>query len=233
MTAMNDTEFDRALVASAFTLAAERGWSETSVTAAARAADLPLDRARARFMGRAGILARFGQIADQAALAHAANEGDNRDRLFDLMMRRIDVLQAHRAGVLALRDYLPLRPALTLMLGAATAGSMAWLLEAAGIPAGGVRGNLRVQGLTAAWLYVMRAWQSDESEDLGATMAALDRALDRAVQAEAWIRPNRGGTMADETMFDDTVADISAEPELPTGMPPVPPPFDAPDSPPI
>jgi len=135
--------------------------------------------------------------------------------------------------VLALREYLPLRPGLTLMLGAATAGSMAWLLEAAGIPAGGVRGNLRVQGLTAAWLYVMRAWQSDESEDLGGTMAALDRALDRAVQAEGWIRPSRDAAMADETMLDDTVADVSAEPEPPSEMLPVPPPFDAPDSPPI
>lgn len=228
MSAMNDTEFDRALVASAFTLAAERGWSETSVTAAARAADLPLDRARSRFMGRAGILARFGQIADQAALAHAANEGDNRDRLFDLVMRRIDVLQAHRAGVLALREYLPLKPGLTLMLAAATAGSMAWLLEAAGVPANGVRGSLRVQGMTAAWLYVMRAWQSDESEDLGGTMAALDRALDRAVQAEAWLRPSR-----DQAMADDMMADVSAEPEPPPEMLPVPPPFEAPESPPI
>ncbi len=229
MSAMNNTEFDRALVASAFTLAAERGWSETSVTAAARAADLPLDRARARFMGRAGILARFGQIADQAALAHAANEGDNRDRLFDLVMRRIDVLQAHRAGVLALRDYLPRHPGLAFMLTAATAGSMAWLLEAAGIPASGIRGSLRVQGLTAAWLYVMRAWQSDESEDLGATMAALDKALDRAVQAEGWLRRDRG-----EAAFDEMMPDVSAtDPEPLPEMPPEPPLSDAPDSPPI
>ena len=228
MSAMNDTEFDRAMVASAFSLAAERGWSETSVTTAARAADLPLDRARGRFMGRAGILARFGQIADQAALANAASEGDSRDRLFDVVMRRIDVLQAHRAGVLALRDYLPRHPGLTLMLTAATAGSMAWMLEASGIPAGGIRGGLRVQGLTAAWLYVLRAWQSDESEDLGATMAALDKALDRAVQAEAWLPRDR-----DQPLPDEMAADVSAEPEPPTEMLPVPPPFEAPESPPI
>ncbi len=230
--AMDDTEFDRALVSSAFTLAGERGWRGVSVTEAARAADLPLDRARGRFMGKAGVLARFGQIADQAALAHATSEGDNRDRLFDLVMRRVDVLQAHRAGVLALRDYLPRNPGLTLMLTAATAGSMAWLLEAAGIPASGVRGGLRVQGLTAAWLYTLRAWQSDESEDLAATMAALDKALDRAVQAEAWLRPGR-----EQPLPDDTAADTSMETEataaVPPDMLPVPPSFDAPDSPPI
>lgn len=204
MDAMDDTEFDRALVASAFTVAAERGWKAVSVAVAARAADLPLDRARSRLPGRDAILMRFGRIADQAALAYAASEGDNRDRLFDLVMRRIDVLQAHRAGVLALREYLPLRPGLTMMLGLATAGSMAWLLEAAGIPAGGLRGGLRVQGMVAVWLYTVRAWQSDESEDLSATMAALDKSLDRAVQAEPWLRFGRtADPLDDETPLED------------------------------
>ena len=209
MDAMDDTEFDRALIAKAFTLAADRGWKAVSVTVAARAADLPLDRARARFPGRSAILMRFGRIADQAALAHASSEGDNRDRLFDLVMRRIDVLQAHRAGVLALREYLPLRPGLTMMLGLATASSMAWLLEAAGVPAGGVRGNLRVQGLVAVWLYTLRAWQSDESEDLSATMAALDKGLDRAVQAEPWLRFGRAADPLDDDPLGDTpMADV-------------------------
>lgn len=209
MDAMDDTEFDRALIAKAFALAAERGWSAVSVTVAARAADLPLDRARDRFPGRGAILMRFGRIADQAALAHAASEGDNRDRLFDLVMRRIDVLQAHRAGVLALREYLPLRPGLTMMLGLATASSMAWLLEGAGVPAGGVRGGLRVQGLVAVWLYTLRAWQSDESEDLSATMAALDKALDRAVQAEPWLRFGRAADpLDDDPLGDMPLADV-------------------------
>jgi len=211
MDAMDDTEFDRALVASAFTVAAERGWKAVSVAVAARAADLPLDRARSRFPGRDAILMRFGRIADQAALAHAASEGDNRDRLFDLVMRRIDVLQAHRAGVLALREYLPLRPGLTMMLGLATAGSMAWLLEAAGVPAGGLRGGLRVQGMVAVWLYTLRAWQSDESEDLSATMAALDKSLDRAVQAEPWLRFGRtADPLDDEAMVDVPMSDMPA-----------------------
>ncbi len=184
---MDDAEFDRALVTAAFTLAADRGWPEVSVVEAARAADLPLDRVRARFVGRDGILGRFGRIADMAALAPAASEGTPRDRLFDLVMRRVDVLQAHRGGVLALRTYLPTRPALAAMLYAATLASMAWLLGAAGISTRGWRGGLRVHGLAAIWLATLRAWERDESEDLSATMAALDRGLDRAVRAEGWI----------------------------------------------
>ncbi len=202
---MDDTAFDAALVASAFSLAGERGWSAVSVTVAARAADLPLDRARGRFIGRAGILARFGRLADQHALAKATEEGSHRDRLFDLVMRRIDFLQTHREGVLALKTYLPRDPGLALMLGAATLASMAWMLEAAGVSARGLRGHLRTRGMLLVWLSTLRAWERDASEDLAATMAALDKALDRAARAEAWLHcgaPAREAAAADTPAGD-------------------------------
>ena len=115
-------------------MAAEQGWRSVSVAAAARAAGLPLARARERFPGRAAILLRFGRLADQAALAEAPSDGPARDRLFDLLMRRIDALQAHRAGVLALLRALPGEPPIALLLTLATRRSMRWMLEAAGIP---------------------------------------------------------------------------------------------------
>ncbi len=114
---MDDAEFDRALIAAAFQVAAEQGWRRLSVAAAARAGGLPLPRARERFPGRAAILLRFGRLADQAALADAPSEGPIRDRLFDLLMRRIDALQSHRGGVLALLRALPSEPPFALLLG--------------------------------------------------------------------------------------------------------------------
>src|SRR5690242_5704667 len=129
-TVMDDAAFDRALIAAAFQLAAEGGWRSVSVAAAARAAGLPLARARARFPGRSAILLRFGRLADQSALTDAALEGSVRDRLFGLLMRRIDVLQAHRAGVLALLHALPSEPPTALLLTLATRRSMRWMLEA-------------------------------------------------------------------------------------------------------
>jgi len=212
-----DAEFDRALVASAFALAGEQGWARLSVAAAARRAGLPLDRARARFPGRLALLARFGRMADQAALAEAASaeaptggvpelagaapglsgaggaDEPVRDRLFALLMRRIDVLAAHRAGVLALLRAAPADPPLALWLACATRRSMRWMLEAAGVGTRGLRGELRVKGLVAVWLWTVRAWQADESADLAPTMAALDGALARAERIAGWLG---GGTRA-------------------------------------
>jgi hypothetical protein len=187
---MDDNSFDQSLITAAFAQAARMGWPQVSVAAAARDANLPLERARARFAGRAGrdsILLRFGRLADEAALTGALTEGSPRDRLFDVLMRRFDALQAHRAGVTALLRALPANPPLALLLAAATQTSMAWMLEACGISAGGLRGLLRTKGLTAVWLYTARAWERDESADLSATMAALDRALARAERFGAWL----------------------------------------------
>src|SRR4051812_46878383 len=162
---MDDAAFDRALIAAAFQLAAEKGWRSVSVAAAARAGGLALAQAREQFPGRAAILLRFGRLTDQSALADPPPDGPARDRLFDLLMRRIDLLQAHRAGVLALLRALSGEPATALLLAVATRRSMRWMLEAAGITAFGARGELRMKGLLSVWLWTIRAWRTDESED--------------------------------------------------------------------
>ena len=102
--AMDDAEFDSALIAAAFQMAAEQGWRRVSVAAAARAAGLPLARARARFPGRAAILLRFGRLADQAALAEAPSRRAGARpavRPADAAHRRVAGASRRRAGAAA------------------------------------------------------------------------------------------------------------------------------------
>lgn len=184
---MDDTDFDTALIASALTLAGNEGWRSVSVANAARAAGLPLSQARVRFPSKAAILLGFGRMADEVTLEDATDEGPVRDRLFDLLMRRFDALQAQRAGILAVMRALPFDPCTAVLLACATRRSMRWMLEAAGASSTGLTGELRVRGLMAVWVWAMRTWERDESEDLTGTMAALDTALSRAEQAAGWL----------------------------------------------
>jgi ubiquinone biosynthesis protein COQ9 len=177
---MTDTDFDTALVTTAFRLAGEDGWHRVNAAAAARAAGLPVAEARVRFPSRASILLRFGSMADQEALRDVPSDGSERDRLFDLLMRRFDFLQAHRAGVRALLRSLPTDPLTAMLLAVANARSMRWMLQAAGIDATGPRGDIQAHGLLAVWVWAVRAWDKDESEDLSGTMAAVDTGLQRA-----------------------------------------------------
>ena len=219
---MDTNEFDKAVVAAVFESAGLVGWRETTLVGAARDAGLDLARLRVRFPDKTAFLLRFGLMADQAALAAAPSTGLPRERVFDLVMSRFDVLQAQRMGVLALMDALRTEPVTTLFLGLATVRSMRWLLDAAGVPTNGIVGGLRVQGMGAVWAYVLRAWQKDESADMAATMAALDRALDRAMQAEASLPGRRVDSGMDDVMEPDEAAmDALAPPvvDLPEGGP--------------
>ncbi len=188
---MTDTEFDSALVAAAFRIAAEDGWHKVNAAAAARAAGLSLAEARTRFPSRAAILLHFGRMADQAALQDAPAEGSVRDKLFDLLMRRFDLFQAHRDGVKAVLRSLPADPPMALLAGIATKRSMRWMLQAAGVDASGLRGEIQIRGLLAVWIWAVRAWEKDASEDLSGTMAAVELgpAACRERGLLAWCQP--------------------------------------------
>ena len=230
---MSDMDFDSALIASFFRLVATRGWVRTNVADAARAAALSLAEARTRFPGRTSVLLRLGRMADCAALADAPAEGTVRDKLFDLLMHRFDTLQAHRAGVAALLRALPTDPPTALLLACATRRSMRWMLQAAGVSTAGLRGQLRVRGLVAVWMWTLRAWERDESADLSGTMAALDAAMRRADRLAAMLGGGDGTppqaadtTEADAAAAETTEADASAaEPDAEPTAP-------APDAPP-
>lgn len=207
---MSAPDFDQALIAAAFQRAAEVGWTRLTIADAARAAGLSLAEARVRFPGKLALLRGFGAMLDQAALAAAPSDGPARDRLFDLIMSRFDAMKPHRSGLRALLRHLPCDPALAVMLGCATRRSMRWMLQAAGISTAGLRGELRVRGLVAVWLWALRAFERDATDDLAPTMAALDTALQRVHAAAGWLGGERKAatneTDADEPMADDAGA---------------------------
>jgi ubiquinone biosynthesis protein COQ9 len=214
---MTDEEFDAALLGAAFGLGADEGWRKLTAAAAARRAGLDLARARARFPGRGAVLKRFGALADAHALTGALTDGSVKDRLFDILLRRFDFLQMHRAGVTALLRALPLEPALGAWLSAETLKSMGWMLEGAGVSSRGLRGELAKRGLAVVWAWGIRAWLRDETEDLSATMAAVDVALARADQIAS--RLKRDGFVPESA----AAAQDPDDAELPIVLPPKPP----------
>lgn len=187
MDASPDRDTDAALVTACLEQISTRGWSRLSIPLAARNAGIPLDIARRHLPDRYALLLRFGAMADAFALKDSPNDGPARDRLFDLVMRRIDFLQQHRAGGIALLRAVPFDPLAVLLVASANLRSMSWLLETAGISATGPKGGLRVAGLIAIWGWTVRAWERDDSEDMAATMATLDAALGRAERAANWL----------------------------------------------
>ena len=94
-------------------------------------------------------------------------------------MHRFEAMQPKREAIGAiLQDQL--RDPLMICCGLGRLGrSMAATLEAAGFSTSGLRGLVRVKGISAVYLSTLRVWLRDESDDMAKTMAFLDKQLRR------------------------------------------------------
>jgi AcrR family transcriptional regulator len=168
------------IIDAALACIARQGWRRLSLADIAAEAGLPILRVYRLFSSKPAILCGFFRRIDETVLA-APPEGEaderSRDRVFDLLMRRFDALQPHRAALDVLARELPTDPLAALAAGAGLLRSMRWMLEAAGISAEGLGGAVAVKLTAAAYLATLRVWRRDESPDLAPTMAALDRRL--------------------------------------------------------
>lgn len=179
---MSLSSSDEALIAALWRVIAAHGWPGLSMRRLAAEAGMDTATLRERFPTRLDILLLHGRVMDQAVLAGTipGQGGTARDRIFDVLMRRLDAMQPHRGGILRLFEDMRRDPALALALAPHIGIAMRWMLEAAEIEAQSCQARLLAMGLGAVWLATIRAWARDDSPDMGATMAALDSALDRA-----------------------------------------------------
>jgi len=189
------------IMARALELAALQGWRHTTLGDIAAAADLTLGEVLAIYRSKASIVSAFARATDAEVLA--GGDGDlaeqpPRDRLFDVMMRRFDALGPHKDAVRSMIGAALGDPVSALCGAILLRRSMALMLEAAQIGASGMAGIVRIKGLAAIYLAVMRVWLNDDSEDMAATMAALDKRLGQAESLLALCRlPGRRNAETD------------------------------------
>jgi AcrR family transcriptional regulator len=168
-------------------LLTEHSLDEIGLAEVAGRAGLKLSQLRAEFGSTLAILAAHIKDIDRQVLAGGdadMAEEPVRERLFDVLMRRIEALAPYKDAVRSILRSARRRPSLGLALNALAVRSQTWMLEAAGINANGPRGALRAQGAALMFARVLSVWVNDEEEGLDRTMAALDRGL---ASAERWV----------------------------------------------
>ncbi len=168
-------------------LLSEKPFEAITLVEIAERSGLSLGALREAADGKLAILAAFIRRIDRAVLdeAEPAGEDSGRDRLFDILMRRYDRLAPHKAALTHLAAGARRDGALALALNALALPSARYMLAAAGIDTDGLRGLARIQGLVVLQARVTRVWLEDSDPDQSRTMAALDKALERA---EGWDR---------------------------------------------
>ena len=163
-------------------LLAEKRIEEISFAEIARRAGVSLSELREAFGSTLAILAVYIKGVDRTVLAGGdadMAEEPPRERLFDVLMRRLETLAPHKAAVRSLMRSAARNPGLAFALNGLAVRSQQWMLTAADIGAAGPGGMLRAQGLALLFAQVLRTWVGDDDPGLARTMAALDRALAR------------------------------------------------------
>src|SRR5215831_20694892 len=165
-----------------FALLAEQSFEDIGYADLAARAGVPLATLRGEFGSKLPIVAAYVKAIDRKVLAEGdADMADEppRERLFDVLMRRLEALAPHRAAIHSLMRSARRHPSLALAFNGLAVKSQRWMLTAANIDAAGPRGIVRAQGLALLFAGVLRTFVDDEDEGLARTMAALDRALSR------------------------------------------------------
>src|SRR5436305_14044896 len=170
------------IIAALMALLGEKRFEEIGFGDIATRAGLTLATCRAEFGSTLAVFAAHMKELDRKVLASASGdmaEEPPRERLFDVLMRRIESMAPHREAVRSLLKSAQCNPGLAFALNALAVRSQTWMLTAADIDAAGPRGVIRAQGLAMLFASVLRTWVDDEDEGLARTLAALDRALAR------------------------------------------------------
>ena len=167
-------------------LAATQPWEEISISDIARQAGVTLAEFRDLFPSKGAVLGGLSRKIDRAVLEGTSTDlaGEPaRERLFDVLMRRVDALTPYKAGLKNIASAVK-RDALTLLaLNQVSLNSMRFMLEAAGIGTEGPLGTLKLQGTVIAFARTLDTWFEDDDPGLAKTLARLDRELGRGERA--------------------------------------------------
>ena len=167
-------------VRAALDLAKERDWGAISLADIAHAANLSLADLRRELSCKTDIIRFFQSEVDAEVLARAKPPGEAqspRDRLFDIVMTRFELMQPYKPALKRISSYLCCRPGEAALLLGSSLASQYWMLAGAGAKLDGAGGALRVTGLAAIYGKVFQVWLDDASPSLDKTMAALDKRL--------------------------------------------------------
>src|SRR3712207_4514858 len=171
-----------AIVEALMRLAADRPWSDIEIADIAREAGVSLVEFRDLFPSKGAVLGGFSRMIDRRVLEGMTDElADEpaRERMFDMVMRRLDALTPYKRALRRITFALRQDPLSLAALNREGLNSQRFMLAAAGISTEGSLGNLKLQGAVIVFANTLQTWLEDDDPALARTMARLDRELRR------------------------------------------------------
>jgi AcrR family transcriptional regulator len=163
-------------------LASDRPWNDIEVTDLAEEAGVTLAEFRDHFPSKGAVLGAFSRMIDKQVLETPSEDlaGEPaRERVFDVMMRRLDALAPYKSALRRIAYAVRMDPMALAALNRLALNSQRFMLAAAGIATEGPLGLLKLQGAAIVFANTLETWFDDDDPTLAKTMARLDRELRR------------------------------------------------------
>jgi hypothetical protein len=164
----------------AFQLALRVPWHKVTLATIAAEAGLTLSELRQIAPSKGAILSGFSRDIDNSLLENLAKQppsGDPHDRLFDVILRRLEIMGPYRENLAGILRSPVVDPDEGWELLSAATRSVGWMLASAGLEADRHWRGMQKLGLLHAYWRTLQVWAEDEDSGLTRTMAALDRRL--------------------------------------------------------
>jgi AcrR family transcriptional regulator len=168
------------IVDALFNLAAVEPWERITLPMIAREAEVSLGELRDAFPSKGAIIGGFSRRIDRIVLDGTGEDmlGEPaRERVLDVMMRRIDALQPYKAGLKEIVRHARRDPLMLAALNQVALNSWRYMLAAADIDTEDSLGMVKVQGAALVFARTLDVWFEDDTPDMSRTMAKLDKEL--------------------------------------------------------
>jgi AcrR family transcriptional regulator len=171
---------DDRLAHCALTLAGEKGWDTVTLSEIARRLKTSLADLRKKTPDTDQLGTVIASYIDRLVARQARDLDPRQDfynRLLDITLARLEILQKYRKGILALTLAARRRPKLAFRLLRAQRIGLTKMLAYAKIPSSLEHTRAFRIGFFLAFHIALRRWAEDETNTLEKTCAALDRSL--------------------------------------------------------
>lgn len=166
----------------AFELIALIGWQSFSLNELAGKLNLPLVEIYSIFHDKISVVLMFLERVDMTVLSQLDREDFNeprRERLFELLMCRIEALTPYKKSLRFLMNGVVSDPLILMKIMPKFIDSFRLMLEISGYNVQGLKGYLKIGSLAVLYYGLTSDWINDDTIDQVKIMAAIDNIISR------------------------------------------------------
>ena len=172
------TDLEKKIAEKTLKILIKKPWNKISIQEVLK----DTNEKKINFKSKIDLLKNINKYVDSLLISNmkVLESSSTKDMLFEVLMARFDILQQNRQSFIKIYEGLKKTPQKYLSLLPSFLESMIVSAELANFNVNGLKGSLKLKGLTVVYFTTFFVWLDDKTTSLEKTMTRLDKNLDQA-----------------------------------------------------